>query len=173
MKPKVSLPHIRVSATCPYPEPDHSTPYLPSNFLNTYLNIVLPSTPESSKWFLSPQVSPPKCCMNLSSPPYMLHAPPFSFFIWSPEQYWICNTDHYALPYLVFSTRLLPRPSWAQISLATPYSPTPCSPTPYSPTPYSPTPYSPTPSALVPPPNGATKVHTHAKQQEQLWFCIS
>jgi len=151
MKPKVSLPHIRVSATCPYPEPNHSTPLLPFNFLNTCLNIVLPSTPGSSQWSLSPQVSPPKCCMHLSSSPYVLNALPFSFIIWSPEQRWMCNTDHYALPYLVFSTRLLPRLSWAQITLATPYSRTP--------------------SAYVPLPNGTTKFHTHAKQQQKFWFC--
>ena len=37
-----------------------------------------------------PQVSPPKPCTHLSSPPYMLHAPPVSFFwILSPEQYWV------------------------------------------------------------------------------------
>jgi hypothetical protein len=35
-----------------------------------------------------PQVSPPKPCTHLSSPPYALHAPPISFFsILSPAQY--------------------------------------------------------------------------------------
>ena len=35
-----------------------------------------------------PQVSIPKPCIHLSSPPYVLHAPPISFFsIWSPKQY--------------------------------------------------------------------------------------
>jgi hypothetical protein len=34
-----------------------------------------------------PQVSPPKPCIGLFSPPYALHAPPISFFsILSPEQ---------------------------------------------------------------------------------------
>jgi hypothetical protein len=27
-----------------------------------------------------PHVSPPKSCMHLSSPPYVLHVPPISFF---------------------------------------------------------------------------------------------
>ena len=27
MEPEGSLPHSQVPATCPYPEPDHSTPY--------------------------------------------------------------------------------------------------------------------------------------------------
>jgi hypothetical protein len=36
-----------------------------------------------------PQVSPPKPCIRLSSPPYTLYDPPISFFlILSPEQYW-------------------------------------------------------------------------------------
>jgi hypothetical protein len=40
-----------------------------------------------------PQVSPPKPCIRLSSPPYALHAPPISFFsILSPEQNWVSST---------------------------------------------------------------------------------
>jgi hypothetical protein len=40
------------------------------------------------------QISPPKPGMHPLSP-YMLHAPPISFFlIWSPEQYWVKNTDY-------------------------------------------------------------------------------
>ena len=31
----------------------------------------------------------------LSSLPYVLHAPPISFSIWSPEQYWVRSTDQY------------------------------------------------------------------------------
>ena len=41
------------------------------------------------------QFSPPKPCIHLPSPPYMLHAPPVSFFsISSPDQYWVSRTDH-------------------------------------------------------------------------------
>ena len=37
-----------------------------------------------------PQVSPPKPCISLSSPPYALHVPPISFFsILSPKHYWV------------------------------------------------------------------------------------
>ena len=33
--------------------------------------------------------------MPLSSPPYVLNAPPISFFwIWSTEKYWLISTDH-------------------------------------------------------------------------------
>ena len=41
------------------------------------------------------QVSPPKPCIQLSSPLYLLHSPPISFFsMLSPEQYWGSSTDH-------------------------------------------------------------------------------
>ena len=38
-------------------------------------------------------VSPPKHYINLLSPPYVLHAPPISFSIRSPEHYWVRSTD--------------------------------------------------------------------------------
>ena len=41
-----------------------------------------------------PQVSPPKSCMHLSSPPVRASATAFLFFlIWSPEKYLVSNTD--------------------------------------------------------------------------------
>jgi hypothetical protein len=41
-----------------------------------------------------PQVSPPKPCTHLSSPPYALHVPPISFFsTWSPGQYLSINQN--------------------------------------------------------------------------------
>jgi hypothetical protein len=48
-----------------------------------------------------PQVSSPKPCMRLSSPPYVQHAPPISFFsILSPEQYWVrITTEQRVAPY--------------------------------------------------------------------------
>ena len=50
-------------------------------------------------------------CMHLSSPLYLLNAPPISFFsIWSPE-YLVRRTDHKAPNFIVHSTPLLPRPS--------------------------------------------------------------
>jgi hypothetical protein len=38
---------------CPYSEPAQSTPCLPSHFLKIRFNVILPSTPGSSKWSLS------------------------------------------------------------------------------------------------------------------------
>jgi len=52
MEPEGLLLHSQVPATCPYPEPDRSSPCRPpqSHFLKIYLNIILPSAAESSKW---------------------------------------------------------------------------------------------------------------------------
>jgi hypothetical protein len=80
------------------------TPHTP---LKSHLNIILLSMPGPFR-----QVSPPKTCTHLSSPPYVLHAPPISLFmILSPEKYWVRSTDHYTPHCVVFFTPLLPRPS--------------------------------------------------------------
>ena len=39
------------------------------------------------------RVSPPKPCMHLSCPPYVLRAPPISFSMLSPAQYLVSSTD--------------------------------------------------------------------------------
>ena len=79
MEPEDSLPHSQQPATCPYPEPDQSSPYS---------HIPLPEDPSQyyppiyalvSQVVSFPQVSPPKPCIRLSSPPYALHALPISF----------------------------------------------------------------------------------------------
>jgi hypothetical protein len=49
METEGSFPRLQVHATCPYPEPDQSSPFT----LKTHLKIILPSTPGSSKWSLS------------------------------------------------------------------------------------------------------------------------
>jgi len=93
MEPEVSLLHPQVPVTCPYPEPSRSSPCLTSHFLQIHLNII----PPIYDWVLQVisflQVSPPKPCIRLSSPPYALHAPPISLFsILSPAQYFITRT---------------------------------------------------------------------------------
>jgi len=81
MEPRSSLLCVQESTTCPYPEPDQSSPSLLSHFLKILLNTNLPSTPGSSYVGFFPQVSPPKPCMHLSCPPYQLHPHPFHFLI--------------------------------------------------------------------------------------------
>ena len=75
MEPEGSLPHSQQPVTCPYPEPDRSSPYPDIPLLKIHLNIILPSTPESQAVSF-PRVSPPKPCMLLPSPPHVLHANP-------------------------------------------------------------------------------------------------
>ena len=49
MEPESSLPRLQVPTDCPYPEPDQSYPFPPSNFvkiiliLSSYLRLNLPS----------------------------------------------------------------------------------------------------------------------------------
>ena len=56
-------------------------PHAPSDFLKIHFNITLPSMSTSYKWSLYLRSPPPKPCLHLSSPPYVLHAPPTSFFL--------------------------------------------------------------------------------------------
>ena len=44
MEPEGSLPHSQVPATCPYPNPDRSSPCPTSHFLKIHLNIILSSS---------------------------------------------------------------------------------------------------------------------------------
>ena len=91
MEPEGLLPHSQVPATCPYPEADKSSPY-PQN--------PLPEDPSPIHAWVSqvvsfPHVSPPKPWTRLSPPPYVLHAPPISFFsISSSAHYWVTSTEH-------------------------------------------------------------------------------
>ena len=53
MQPEGSLPHSQAPATCPYPEHTKPVHASPSHFLEIHFNIILPSTPKSSKCTLS------------------------------------------------------------------------------------------------------------------------
>ena len=142
MEPESSLPYSQLPATCPYPEPHQFSPCLTFHFLEIHFNIILPSMPGSSKWSLSLRLPHQTLYMPVLSP-YVLHAPPTSFWIWSPEQYWVRSTDHYA-HLVVFSI--------------------PCYLIPLSPK-YSQQPIleHPQPTFL---PLWATKFHTYIKQQQ-------
>jgi len=48
MQPEGSLPHSQVPATCPYPEPDLSSPCPHIPLPKIHINITLPSMPGSS-----------------------------------------------------------------------------------------------------------------------------
>ena len=94
--------------------------HAPSHFSNIHFNITFSSTPGSCN--LSPS---PRCLHQnpVCTSPYMLDALPNSvFLIWSPELYLVRSTNHKASHYVVFSSPLLPRPSWTQISSSAPYS---------------------------------------------------
>ena len=53
IKPQISPPLSQESATCPCPKPDQSSP--PILVLKIHINIILPSTPISSKSSLYPR----------------------------------------------------------------------------------------------------------------------
>ena len=50
MEPEGSSPYTQEPATCPYPEPDQSSLHPLPNISMIHFNIILPSTPGSSKW---------------------------------------------------------------------------------------------------------------------------
>jgi hypothetical protein len=75
-----------------------------------------------------PQDSPPKPCIRLSSPPYVLHTPLISFFsILSPEQYWVIRSLSHSLRSFfnspVTSSLLGPNILHDALFSTTPYSP--------------------------------------------------
>jgi hypothetical protein len=74
IEPEGSLPHSQVPATCPYPEPDQSSPCTPSHFFKIYFNIILSSTPSSSNWPLSLR-SPYKNPLSISPVYHTCHMP--------------------------------------------------------------------------------------------------
>ena len=126
MEPEGLLPHSQVPAICPYPEPVQSSPSLHIPHLKIHLNIILPSKPGSSNWSLSLKFTHQNPVCTSPLPPYLLHAPSISIFsISSPEKYLARNTDHKDPRYIVFSSCLLPRTSWAPKPSSALYSRTP------------------------------------------------
>jgi hypothetical protein len=94
MEPGGSLPHSQEPATCPYPEPAQSSP-CPIPLLEDPFEYYPPIYASVSRVVTFPQISPPKSCMHLSLPPYVLRAPPISFFsILLPAQYLVTSTGH-------------------------------------------------------------------------------
>ena len=118
----------------------------PFQFLKTHLNIILPSTPGSSKGPLSIRL-PHQNPVNTSPLPHMCYIvrPSHSSRIDHPIDIW-CGVQIISSSLCPFSTPPFPLPSLAQI--------------------FSSVPYSPTPSAYVSPSVLATKFHTHTKHQQ-------
>jgi hypothetical protein len=76
MEPEVSLPHSQVPVTCPYPQPDRSSPCYPAQLPEDLPQYYPPIYARVFQVAFFPQVSPPKPCIHLYSTPYVLHAPP-------------------------------------------------------------------------------------------------
>ena len=79
MEPECSLPYSHMPATCPYHEPDQSSPCPPIPLPEDPSYYCLPIYAWVSKVVSFPHVSPPNPCTRLSFLPYVLHAPPTSF----------------------------------------------------------------------------------------------
>jgi hypothetical protein len=120
----------------------------PSNLSQVHFNII-PSTPGSIKW--SPSLRFPHKSPVCTSPlPHTCHmsCPSQSSWLDHPNDIWWGVQSIKLLFNVVFSTPLLPHPSWAQI--------------------YSSALYSRKPSDYIPPSMWVTKFHTHIKQPARL-----
>jgi len=74
MEPEGTLPHSQVPATCPYPEPARSSPYLHTPLPEDPSYYYSPIYTWISHVVSFPQVSPPKPCIHLSFPSHALHS---------------------------------------------------------------------------------------------------
>ena len=101
MEPEDSSPHSQVPANCPYPEQHQSGPFPPTHILKIQLNIIHPSKSGGSSWSLSLGF-PTKSLYAPRLSPYVLHAPPISYFsILSSQVHLARSTDHSAPLYVV------------------------------------------------------------------------
>jgi hypothetical protein len=104
----------------PYPDQQQASPYPPSHFSKINSNIIL-----HLRLGLPSCLLPSFTIKTVYTPPlspYVLHAVPTTVLILSPKWYLVRSTEQKAPCYVVFSTPLLPHPSWVQISSSEPYS---------------------------------------------------
>jgi hypothetical protein len=120
METECSLLHSREQTTCPYSEPDQSIPcpyptYSRSTLiLSSILRLGLPSG-------LFPSGLPTKILQEPVISPIRATCPAHLIIVYLI----IVNLDLQAPPYVVYSTSVLPRRSWAQNASSRPYSRTP------------------------------------------------
>ena len=104
-------------ATCPYPEPDQSSPCPPSRFLKIHFNVILPSMPWSAKWSFilrfphqNPVYNSP--LLHMCYMPHPSHLSQFDHQIIFVEQYRsltfsLCRFLHYPIALSVLGPNIL------------------------------------------------------------------
>jgi hypothetical protein len=112
MEPEGSSPHSQQPVTYPYPEQDRFSPRTRSHFCKIHFNIILTSTPGSSKWFPSLRL-PHRTSLCISLLPYMCYYPCPSRSSWfdHANNIWWGVQSIKAPCYVVFSIPLLTRSS--------------------------------------------------------------
>jgi hypothetical protein len=142
--------HYRIhNSPPPIPILKHTDPVsdLTSHFLNIHLNIIVPSTPRSSKWSL--------CLRFLHQIPVYISTLPHTCYVpRPPHSSWFISRTILSEKYRSFSSSLCSfLHSLITSSLFGPI--------------FSSVPYSQKPKTFVPPSVWATKFHTYTKQQTQ------
>ena len=84
-----------------------------SHFLKIYFNIVLPSIPRSSKWSFSTKSPHQTLYTSLLSPMTSTCPTRLVILYFITQILLVRSTNHKTPLYIVFSTTLLPCPSWA------------------------------------------------------------